>query len=106
MKYYYKIMDKDEKGRYKTLFHGLNGSKVLMPDKWYTAEKKMVSDGKGTEYLSGFHVLPTSDECVEYLVKFKNLNDKVIVKCQCQKLRKKEHSNSNVYLADKIKLIE
>lgn len=99
----FKIVEID-RGKIKTLFHGINGSRVLEPGKWYQAVEKMVNDN-ATPYLSGFHVLPDFDECVDYMEKFKNKENKIIVECECQKLRKKEHSPANVFLARKIKII-
>lgn len=99
---WYKIVD-IEKGNVKTLFHGVDGSRTLPYNKWLNAEKKMVSDGKSTEYLSGFHVIPSHEESVEYLVKFKNTEKKAIIPVFVDgEIRKKEHSPSNVWLADKI----
>lgn len=78
MKTWYKIVDV-EKGKVKTLFHGLDGSKTLPFNKWITADKKMVCDGnseKSKMYLSGFHVIPSYEESVEYMAKFKNMEKK------------------------------
>jgi hypothetical protein len=100
-KQWYKIVDL-ENGKIKTLFHGLNGSRVLPTGKWLTATKKMVSDGKGTEYLSGFHIMENLNESIRYLKRFKNIQNKAVVLVSVNKVWKKEHSNSNVWLAEKI----
>ena len=56
MKIYYKIIDQID-GKYKTLFHGLNGSKTIPTNQWLKAEEKLVSDGSGNKkYLSGWHL--------------------------------------------------
>ena len=101
---YYKIVDSNSKGTLFTLFHGVGGSKRLDIGTEYVADKKMVDDG-GTKYLSGFHVLPTLDECEKYLKRFKHVVYKKIVACECTGLRPKEHSPSNVLLADTMKVV-
>lgn len=108
MKVYYKIMDKNLKGEIQTLFHGINGTKVLEPHKWIKGAKKIVSDGSGKrKYMSGFHVLPSYQECKDYLKRFTNLEPKVIVKCNIKgDIRPKAHSTSPVVLADNIKILE
>ena len=100
--YYYKIVD-SYNGEFRTLFHGINGSKILPAGEWLTAEKKEVSDGGGTKYISGFHVMRTFYDAKKYLnTKFKNKEFKVIILCKTEGIRKKEHSRDDVYLADKI----
>lgn len=97
--YYYKIMDY-EKGKLKTLFHGLNGSKTIPMYEWLKAKVAVVHDGtNGTSYMSGWHVFETYNECQEYLKYFKNLKFKVIAKCKAQDLWDKKHSKGNVILA-------
>ena len=105
MKTWYKIVER-QNGAIKTLFHGLNGSRVLPENKWLKAEKKLVRDGTSkTWYESGWHIIPTYEECVEYLEFFQKLDTKDIVKCKAKKIWPKSHSRSNVYLAEYI-LIE
>lgn len=107
MKEYYKIMD-EKNGVLHTLFHGIDGSKAVPLNQWLKAEKKMSIDGSGgTEYLTGWHIIPSYDECVEYLNNFKNRENKVIAVCSARgDLRQKEHSRSNVLLADEIMILE
>jgi hypothetical protein len=105
MKIYYKIVEV-KNGQIKTLFHGINNTRVMEKNVWITADKKMVNDGSGTKYISGLHVMLTYDECVKYLQRFKNKENKGIVSCYAKYLRKKEHSPHNVYLADTIKIID
>jgi hypothetical protein len=100
---WYKIVD-IENGVIKTLFHGLNGSRTLPTQKWITATKKMVSDGKGTEYLSGFHVMQNIDEARKYIKRFRNIKNKGIVEVEVKNMWKKEHSPSNVWLAEEMKI--
>lgn len=102
MKTWYKIVER-QNGNIKTLFHGLNGSRIIPENKWLKAEKKLVRDGTSkTYYISGWHILPTYEECVEYLKFFKNLDTKDIIKCKAKDIRPKSHSRGNVFLADHI----
>jgi hypothetical protein len=91
-----------ENGKIKTLFHGVNGSRIIPQDTWMIAQKKIVSDG-GTKYVSGFHVLKTRAECEKYLNKFTRKNI-YVVSILAQNLRPKLHSSSPVFLAERIKL--
>ncbi len=92
-----------------TLFHALNGTRILPTDKWLYADIKIVADGTratSTEYISGFHVLMTKEECRNFSKKrFTSPRDLVMVECEVEGLRKKEHSPSNVFLANKMKLL-
>lgn len=98
----YKIVE-IEHGVMKTLFHGLNGSRILPKNIWLKADKKIVSDGGSTEYISGWHVLKYYSECEEYLKRFKTRLDLLnIVECEVKDIRPKSHSNSPVLLADYI----
>ena len=104
---YYKIVEV-HKGAVKTLFHGLNGSRTIPVGEWLAADKKLVRDGTSkTQYLSGWHVLPTLKECEEYLEIFtKRLDLLCIVPCEVRgEIRPKVHSRSNVFLADQIKIL-
>lgn len=100
----YKILNKDKNGNLKTLFHGVNGSKTVPIDTWMEADIKDVMDGtNGTVYRSGFHVLDTYENCVQYLENFTRVENKVIVECEVGQLWRKEHSrNGGVYLTDKV----
>jgi len=102
MKHYYKIVDFDIKGNIKTLFHGVNGSKIIPKQKWTQAILKPVTDGSAkTVYMSGWHVLKTMEECLEYLTRFKHVSNKAIIKCKIDgKIWPKSHSNADVYLAE------
>ena len=72
---WYKIVNEDKPDVFKTLFHGVNKSRVLEFGKWLKAELKQVKDGtSNTTYLSGWHI----EECVEYLKVFKHTNKKRI----------------------------
>jgi len=105
---WFKIVDKDRKGRYKTLFHGIGGSKVLPMHWWLEAERKFVRDGStGTQYESGWHIMMDYKECCTYLSKFTDINkDRVIVMVDVMgRVWPKEHSPSNVYLCDYIMIM-
>lgn len=104
MKKYYKIVEK-KGNNYLTLFHGINGTRVLPINEWITAEiKANVADGKGKTYTSGLHVIEGYDNAVEYLKRFKR-TDRVIVECEVLDIWHKEKSKPYVYLAKKIKIV-
>lgn len=105
MNIYYRIVEVDKEGDYKTLFHGINKTRKLPIGRWIRADLKMVDDG-GTKYLSGFHVLKNRKDCAQYLSRFTANRHLKIVPCLCQNLRPKEHSNSPVFLAEYMKIIE
>lgn len=99
---WYKIVDYRD-GTYKTLFHGINRSKVLVFDEWLKADIKPVRDGtNGTVYNSGWHIMTSYDECVDYLKKFKNIEPKRIVMCDAKNIWPKGHSKENVFLSEYI----
>jgi len=105
-KYWYKIVDEDKPGIFKTLFHGVNKSRLLKFNEWLKAELKPVKDGtSATTYISGWHIAPSYEECVRYLKAFKHLTKKRIVKCKAKNIRPKSHSRHEIYLAEYI-LIE
>ena len=106
--YWYKIVDKDKEGNYKALFHGIDGSRIIPVNKWVKSEQRIVSDGStGTKYKSGWHIMIDYDECQEYLSKFTADIERVIVKVEVKgKIWAKEHSPSNVWLCEYIKIIE
>ena len=106
MKTYWKIVEEQPSGELKTLFHGVNGIRILPKNRWLKAQLKWVTDGKGPEYLSGWHVLPSRRGAEDYLTRFKNRVAALrIIPCKARNLRQKLHSNSEVYLAEYIKLI-
>jgi hypothetical protein len=97
----YKIVDFDGY-RYKVLFHGVNGSRILPFNTWLKAERKWAGEG-GNKYWTGFHVFQSKSVCMKY---FKRFTDKsktrTIVECLARNLRPKESSRGNVFLADEI----
>lgn len=103
---YYKIVEERGENNFFTLFHGIAGSKKLELNKWIKAEiKNNVMDGYGTKYTSGIHIIDGCNNAKEYLKRFK-LTNRVIIPCFAKGLRRKQHSKSYVYLADKIKLFK
>lgn len=102
---WYKIVDEPKPGTIKTLFHGINRSRILKTDEWLKAELKLVKDGTSkTIYLSGWHIAPSLEECLNYLSFFKNTDQKRIVKCKAKHVWPKEHSRHDIYLAEHIKI--
>lgn len=100
MKTMYRLVEVDEKGRSKTLFHGINRSRLIPLNDWIKAKKHIVNDG-GTDYLSGFHVLETFEECEEYASRFtKKRTLKIIPVGVAGRLRRKKHAKAKVWLAD------
>jgi hypothetical protein len=112
--FFYKIMDR-ENGGLRTLFHGVNGSRAIPPFEWIKANlKRGAIDGPNSStYTSGWHVLETQAQAEKYLSKFKNLENKVIVKCRIGSLRwHKEHSPADglwlaefIYLCGVVKIV-
>lgn len=96
----YKIVERHNKG-HKTLFHGVNGTRIIPKGVWVEADEKMVTDGScQTEYLSGWHVLLEEQHAVDYLKAFKTRLDKLdIVPVWVKDIRPKAHSPSPVFLA-------
>ena len=101
---WYKIVD-EINGELKTLFHGMQGSRKLPYEQWLIADIKEVSDGKGTVYISGFHIMPTFKETEDYLTRFKNIKPKRIVQCIVKSVRPKIHSRHRVYLSEMIYIL-
>jgi len=104
-KIWYKIVDIDDYGDIRSLFHGTNGTRLLKKEKWMKADQKLVKDGSGkTRYISGWQIVPTFEECIEYLRLFKNIELKAIIQCEAKKVRPKSHSRHRVFLANEIKI--
>ena len=98
---YYKIVLK-EGDHIRTLFHGINGSRILPFNKWIVGIKKMVKDAsKSNTYLSGIHVFKFKTIATKYLKRFRTEKDRIIIRCFATGLRNKP-SNIEVLLADQI----
>jgi hypothetical protein len=97
----FKIVEQHADG-VRTLFHGLHGSRRLEPGRWLRADQREVRDGTSkTTYLSGWHVLPTREDCEAYLEKFTERLDRLrIIECEVRNPRPKTHSPSPVFLAE------
>lgn len=103
---YYKIVE-DHNGSPKTLFHGVDGIRTLPFNQWVNADIKWVNDGNTQSYWSGFHLLKTANEAIDYLRKFKHRSNKAIVKVSIdpkKKLWRKAHSPNDVWLAESMKI--
>jgi hypothetical protein len=90
-----------------TLFHAINGSREMPIGVWLDADVKPVRDAsknRGKEYISGFHCMLDLDEMRAFKRMFRKPRDLVIVECEIEGSRRKEHSRANVILADRIKL--
>ena len=112
MKKYYRIVEVDNKGNYKTLFHSNNGSRILETNKWLKSNQKPVRDGsrkKAKEYISGWHCMPGTRERVEEFVKkyFKAKRKLKVVEIKVRgKMWPKAHSPHNIILAEEIKILK
>lgn len=97
---YYRILEIGPKGRPRTLFHGVDRDRTLPIDTWIEAEVETVHDGSGgTEYQSGFHVLPERKQAVEYLRRFTKERPLVVAEVDAEDMWPKSHSRSEVQLA-------
>ena len=92
---------------FKTLFHPIEGSKLMCSGEWLKASVKRVRDGSGgTYYDSGIHVLPSLTDALTYIQNFKDLESLTIVSCKVDgEVREKKHSRSPVMLSERIKII-
>lgn len=104
----YKIVEV-KNGDYYSLFHGTKGSRKLPINQWIEADQKYVRDGSGeTFYNSGFHVLLTKGGAEKFFeTKFKKKENRIVVACEVHSadLRPKEHSKSEIYLVDRMRVI-
>lgn len=92
-------------GKPHTLFHGFHGSRCLPQDKVLRAvERPVRNPGKkdGPTFISGWHVLPTKGECVDYLKRFKDTAD--IVVCRVLIAIPREKPRSKVTLTRYMKI--
>jgi hypothetical protein len=90
----YRILE-NVNGRPHTLFHGLAGRRALPLDIVLRADVKPVTNpGKkeGKVFQSGFHVLLSKEECLDYLTRFKANRDLRVVKVYVDATRQKPRS--------------
>jgi hypothetical protein len=83
----------------EVLFHSfdVNGKKTKQVplNEWMQAEEKQSwNPGKkeGPGFISGWHIVLSKDECIEYLKKFKNTEDIRICKVLVKDIRPKPRS--------------
>jgi ribosomal protein S8 len=57
-------------------------------------------------YITGWNIIPTHEECIEYLKLFKKLENKEIVKCQATDVWEKPTKNKVTVLLAKEIFIE
>ena len=97
----YKIVIK-ENNLIKTLFHGVNRTRILPINSWLKADKKIRKDGSnGKEYLTGFHCFKSKEKAIKFMNRFRTNKNRIIVECKAKGLRQKP-TNQNVFLADEI----
>ena len=101
----YRICERKNEKLY-TLFHAINGSREMPIEKWMDAEIKPVKDGKGTVYISGFHCMENLKEMRDFKRMFRKPRDLVLVECEVEGIRTKDHSRANILLVDRMKLIK
>ena len=93
-------------GKPHTLFHGFHGSRALVQDRLLKAVERQAwnpgKKGKSPGFVSGWHVLPTKQECVDYLEKFTAKDD--IVVCRVKVAIMREKPRSKVTLARYMKI--
>lgn len=96
----YKIVEVHD-DKIRTLFHGVEGSRVIEQGVWIEADVKNGRDGRGgTEYQTGFHSLPTLLAALDYLNRFKTRVDELhIIQCLISDVWEKEHSPYEVLLS-------
>jgi hypothetical protein len=98
----YKIVDASPAGEYKTLFHAVNGSRILPVGQWIEANRKWAGEG-GNKYWTGFHVLLSKEKAKKYFKKFTDeKKTRIIIKGTAMNLRPKKSSRGLVFLADKL----
>jgi len=89
-----------------TLFHGFHGSRKLTQDKTLRAVERHVYNpgkrGKSPGFLSGWHVLPTKEQCVSYLERFTAKDD--IVVCRVMVAMPRYKPRSKVFLVRYMKI--
>lgn len=88
---------KDNVKSYKT--------RQLFTNRWLSADIKRVSDGsleRDTNYISGWHLFSDYSQCKLYFERFKNKEDLKIIRVRACGLKRKEHSRSDVWLAEQI----
>jgi len=96
-------------GNIKSLFHGTDGSRTLPLDTWIQANIKEVRDGRGNfTYQSGFHVLLSEEEAINFFEKmFRIKENRQVLPCYIRGELRPKHKNprkcvKQSWLADEI----
>lgn len=85
-------------GQLYTLFHGLNGSRLIPEGQWFEAKGGLVRDGTGNKwYEAGWHVF-ADESGLEYLGRFRKPRRLVAVQVEVDHTWPKP-TNPNVLLA-------
>jgi hypothetical protein len=106
----YRIVD-SKNGKYMSLFHGTKGSRTIPVGKWVDADVMQVKN-PGTSknfFKSGWHVTPSFEEAAGYLTNFRSKASEKYVLAKVQvdgEIRRKPRSRANVWLAEKMKIVE
>jgi len=101
----WKIVERLGPGEYKYLFH--DRRRIICDGDELVAEKKMVyesydKEGRKNLYMSGIHVIDDYRLCKDYMKRFKDRSNKVIVHCWATGYRKKPKGRPGVLLADRV----
>ncbi len=89
----YKIVEVED-DKIKTLFHGVDRSRVMESGVWIEADVKTGRDGSGDRwYETGWHTLPTLEDAKEYMSRFTKRTDRLgIAECEIKDVWPKAHS--------------
>lgn len=100
---YWRLFEQAHRGApLKTLFHGVNGSRIVPHGVWLQADTRLVRDGTGDNwYHGGFHVVADMDTLLSYLNRFTAPRRLVAVEVNARGLRPKP-TNPNILLADEM----
>jgi len=93
---YWRLFEERD-GELYTLFHGTNGSRRIPPGRWIEASDKLVRDGVGRWYQSGWHVF-ADESGLEYLGRFRKPRRLVAVQVEVENTWPKP-TNPNILLA-------
>lgn len=103
----YRIVELKD-GNLYSLFHGTQRSRKIPINQWHKADKKLVRNGTGKEYLSGWHFFKTYTNAKKaYDRMFSKKPNRILVQAWFRgNIRLKEHSKrGRCWLADEIKII-
>ena len=105
----WRIVEKHEKGL-KTLFHGINGSRILPRGVWLKAEQKIGSEGKGRKYLTAFHCLDSKENMLKFTEKFRIKKNRYIIPILAKQIRPKQGSKallaSEIFIPTNARLVK